>query len=140
MRRLALILVAAAAACSSSTGPKTPAFVGTWSLVSVDDAPLPDTVAAIGNIDAFLLMQDATLVLTDGAGTDSLIAHYHLSVSATIITNVDHVVPLDNGAEIEWLDHNDATDSITVRADTLVLTTSELVNQLHVYKFERSVP
>ena len=111
-----------------------------WSLVTVDGTPLPDTLAQIAGSGAWFLMQDATLVLTDGTGTDSLVADYHISVSTTVITNVDHVLPLENGAEIEWLDRNDATDSITVRADTLLLKTSQLVNAPHVYKFERAAP
>ncbi|MGH7648048.1 MAG: hypothetical protein ACREND_08005 [Gemmatimonadaceae bacterium] len=138
MRRLALILVATAAACSSSTGPKTPAFVGTWDLVSVDGAPLPETVATVVGTGAAFLLQDATLVLTGATAGDSLVTDFRISTSATIIPSVDHVAALGNGTELEWLDRSDSTDAITVHGDTLLLTTSRLALSSHTFMFERA--
>ncbi len=117
MRRLVLMFAVTAAACGGSTAPRTPAYVGTWSLVTVDGGALPDTVAQIAGSGSFFLMDGATLLLQDGSAPDSVVAIYNISSSATIIVNVDHVAPLANGTELEWLQRSDSTDPMSVHGE-----------------------
>lgn len=140
VRRSVLMFVVAVAACGGSTGPRTPAYVGTWSLLTVDGAPLPDTVAQIAGSGTFFLMDGATLLLQDGSAPDSLVARYNISSSATIIVNVDSVAVLGNGTQLEWLQHSDSTDPMTLHGNTLLLTTTRLAAGSHVFQFGRTVP
>ncbi|HSC30351.1 MAG TPA: hypothetical protein VLD17_01410 [Gemmatimonadaceae bacterium] len=140
MKVIVLVLAATAVACSSSTGPQTPSFDGTWSLVSVNGAALPDTFGPIAGIDAVFLIDHATLFIPENGTTGTFTTDFRISVDTTELPNVDTVTVLDNGTELEWVNLNDITEPMSVHRDTLTLTTSRWNPTPQTYRFARSGP
>lgn len=137
MKYLVFVVVAVAAACSSSTGPKTPSYVGSWWLGTVDGAPLPDTFGPILGTGEFLLIDHATLAVTQ-EGSSTFTTDFRMSADSTELPIVDTVAALENGTELEWVNRNDVTEPMSVSGDTLVLTTARWNASPQVYRFLRS--
>ncbi len=139
MKFIGIVVAATALGCGSSTAPKTPSYVGTWDLTTVDGKVLPDTFVQIAGTGDFLLLDSATLVLPQ-TGTGTLATHFHISVSTTDIADVDTVAALDSGTELEWINRGDTAEPIAVIGDTLVLTTTRFFTPAMVFRFQRASP
>ncbi len=140
MKYFVFVLAAAAAACGSSTAPRAPSYIGTWALTAVDGAPLPDTFGPIAGIDAFFLIDHATMVLGQEGASGTFTTDFRVSVDTTELPTVDTVTALEKGTELEWINRGDVTEPMSVRGDTLLLTTARWNASPQVYRFERSAP
>jgi hypothetical protein len=100
MRRLLLVCAAIAlAGCGDSTGPVASAE-GTWNLQTVNNSPLPYTVAFIANPTYRLeIVNDVFIVHGDGTYDETFTSR---ETNGTTVTTTDDA---DNGT---WVQHGSA--------------------------------